>query len=53
MAQNANSLVELKTQITSTFPDITNTALADVARAAFEQDFLQGMADASTTEEIK
>lgn len=46
-AQDADSLQALKNNIISAFPGITQGALAEVAKASFELEFLQGMADAN------
>ena len=46
-AQNAESLDELQQTIANTFPNITQGALSNVAKAAFELEFLQGMTEAS------
>ncbi|ENN99777.1 MULTISPECIES: DUF935 family protein [Pseudoalteromonas] len=47
-AQAAKSLDELKQKITSQFPDISNSALADVAQTAMEYEFMAGMNEANS-----
>lgn len=48
-AQNANSLEELQKQISGAFPGMTDGALTDVAKAAFELEFMQQMNNESNT----
>ncbi|NOU50230.1 DUF935 family protein [Pseudoalteromonas sp. JBTF-M23] len=49
-AKGSESLDELKQKIISEFPNISSSALADVASKAFELEFLQGMDEANTAE---
>lgn len=48
-AKNADSLTDLKIKITEAFPEITQGALVDITKSAFELEFLQGMDDENKT----
>ena len=47
-AQASKDLDELKQKITSQFPDISTTALAQVAQTAMEYEYMAGMNEANS-----
>lgn len=49
-AKHSASLTELKDKIIYEFPNLSGTALADVASKALELEFLQGMDEANSSE---